>query len=283
VVTIAEGGMSILDGLTGWNLWHDTSWQNGESRAVATLGNPAVLGTLLGMGIVLAVAILVWNGPARLRTLAIITLTVGLPGLYFTLTRGPIIGTVIAVILVLMSRAKTRVFAVASFLLAVVVLTASWSRITTSTVYRQRITNSDNVQMRFQLQDWSLKLAEDKPLFGWGFNSFDQAKSSAGFTAQDLQRFGTSSTSHNTYLTVLVDYGIIGLLLFVTPWVAISWRTLKTAPARPDLRWFTVGALAALVVYVVANNAGDFKYFSFVPAVPWVLLGLLRRRQLAEG
>ena len=67
---ILEGAMSIVDGLTGWNLWNDTGW-DGSGRTVATLTNPAVLSTFLGMGIVLAVSTLVWNGPSQLRTLAI--------------------------------------------------------------------------------------------------------------------------------------------------------------------------------------------------------------------
>jgi O-antigen ligase len=283
VVAVTEGSMSIIDGLTGWNLWHDADWQGAQSRAVATLGNPAVLGTLLGMGIVIASAILVWNGPARLRPLAIVTLLVGFPGLYFTLTRAPIIGTLVAVILVLMSRTKTRLFALATIVVAGVVVTASWSRLTTSTVYRQRVTNSDNVQVRVLLQDWSLKLAEEKPLFGWGYNSFDRAKQSVNLTAGEAQKSGLATTSHNTYLTILVDYGIIGLLLVAIPWLTILWGAFKDVARRPNSRWFTVGALAALVVYVVANNGNDFKYFSFLPAVAWILLGLLRRTQLAGG
>jgi O-antigen ligase len=285
MLTIVEAVMSVLDGLIKWNLWHDTGWrQPGESqgRAVATLANPAVLGTFLGMGIVLALAVLVWNGPGKLHRLAIATLLIGFPGLYFTLTRGPIIGTVAAGFLVLMTRTKTRLVAVASLLVAIVALSATWSRITTSTVYRQRVTNSGNVQVRFQLEHWSLKLAEDKPLFGWGYNAFDRAKESAGFTAEDFQLNRTSSTSHNSYLTILVNYGGLGLLLLVIPWLVIIWRTIKKIPAQPDLPWFSVGALAALLVYIVANNAGDFRFFSFVPAVPWVLLGFLRRRQLTE-
>ena len=38
-LTAVEGGMSIVDGLARWNLWHDTSWRVGESRAIATLSN----------------------------------------------------------------------------------------------------------------------------------------------------------------------------------------------------------------------------------------------------
>jgi hypothetical protein len=283
VVTIGEGGMSIIDGLTRWNLWHDTAWQSGKLRAVATLANPHVLGTLLGMGIVLATSVLTWNRPARLRSLSIVTLVIASPGLYFTLSRGAVVATVVGVIFVLMSRTRTRIFALAISLVAAVALTVSWGRITSSTVYHERVRNSGNVEVRLALERWSWKLAEKKPFFGHGYDSFFQAKTAAGFSAEDRQQFGTSSTSHNAYLTMLVQYGTIGLLLFIVPWLAIAWRTVRDVTRRAGLRWFMVGALAALLVCFISNNFGDFKYFSFVPAIPWVLLGLLRRRQLAEA
>jgi O-antigen ligase len=139
------------------------------------------------------------------------------------------------------------------------------------------------VQARVLLEDGSFKRAARKPVFGWGFNSVDRAKAQAGFTAQDVQQFGVSSTSHNSYLTVLVQYGSVGLLLLTIPWLAIGWRAIRDVALRPELRWFTVGTLGLLFVFVVDSNAGDFRYFSFVPALPWIFLGFLRRRQLAEG
>jgi O-antigen ligase len=280
--TVLEGVMSVADSVTGWNLWHDTAWRVGEPRSVATLSNPAVLGTFLGMGIVLAVGVLVWNGPSRLRVLAILAVAVGLPGLYFTLTRAPFIGTIVAMLLILVSRPNTRLLAVVSCILAVVVLSLSWGRITNSTVYQARVANTGNVQVRFALERWSWKLIAQKPVFGWGYNSFDKAKAQTGLSAQDRARFGTSSTSHNSYLTVLVEYGGLGFLLFAVPWVVIFGRGFAEAIRSPGSRWFLSGVLGAIFVYVLANNAGDFKYFSFVPAVAWALLGVLRRRQLAE-
>src|SRR5580765_6411500 len=51
--------MTIVEGKTGWNLWHDTFYWRGHgiSRAVATLANPALLGTFLGVGLCFAIAI----------------------------------------------------------------------------------------------------------------------------------------------------------------------------------------------------------------------------------
>jgi O-antigen ligase len=282
-VSVLEGLMAVIDGLTHWNLWHDTGWQGPGARAVATLANPAVLGTLLGMGIAIALSILVWNGPARLKPLAIATIAIGVPGLVLTYTRAPILATTVAVVVVLASRLQTRFVAIAALVLTTAVLVASWSRITATTTYRERVTNASNIQARLLIQGWSLKLAEERPFFGWGYGSFDRVKNASGFTSGTLpQSYGTTNTSHNTYLTALVEYGAVGLLLLVVPWLAIMWGAFKEALARPAVRWFAVGALAAIGVYVLTANANDFKYFSFVPAVAWILLGLLRRRQLTE-
>ena len=48
------------------------------------------------------------------------------------------------------------------------------------------------------------------------------------------------------------------------------------------MRWFVSGALGALAIYVLTANANDFRFFSFIPALPWLLLGMLRRRQLEQ-
>jgi O-antigen ligase len=281
LVAALESGMAIVDGLTHWNLWHDTNWQGPGARAVATLSNPTVLGTFVGMGIVLATSILVWNGPLQLRRIGLVTLLLGFPALYFTLSRGPVIATAAGLVFVLMSRAKTRVLAFAIAVLMVVGITASWGKITSSTLYHERITNAQNVDVRVKLQSWSLKLAEKKPLFGWGFNDFNNAKAALGFTAQDVQTFGVSTTSHNTYLTVLVDYGSIGLFLFAVPWLVILWGAVKAARRHPDARWFLVGCLSLSIVYVIGSSTADFKYFSVVPMMAMASLALLRRHQLA--
>jgi O-antigen ligase len=279
--------MGILDGVVGWNLWNDTGWHSGIRRAVGTLANPAVFGAFVGMCLAVAFGILVWRGPPRLRREAWTMLAVGLPAVFLTFTRGPILATAVAVIVITASRSGTRLLAAGVSVVAAVVLIASWDHIQTTNVYQQRVVGvraARNVEARVLLQDWSFKLAEARPLFGWGYNSFDRVKNAEGLSSGNIPvTFGLQNTSHNTWLTILVEYGGVGLLLIVIPWVMISWRSLKALILRPETRWFLTGALGALSVYVITASTADMRFFSFLPAVPWMLLGFLRRHQRVEG
>jgi O-antigen ligase len=285
VLTLAtiEAFMSIVDGLTGWNLWHDNrSYPGyGTRRAVATLADGAVLGTFIGIGVVLAIAVLVWQGPRQLRRLAMVTIVMGLPGMFFTLTRGPIVATVAVGFLVLLTRPGTRLLAFASLLLATAILGSTWSRISSSNVYRERASKTTTVEIRVELQRLSLQLAAKRPIFGWGYDSFDRVKQVGSFSGSVSRSEVLSSTSHNTFLTILVDYGVVGLGLLLMPWLVIGWRSLGEIVRHPAARWFVVGSLAVVGVNAISACTYDFRFFSLVPALTWLFLGLLRRHQLA--
>jgi O-antigen ligase len=277
--------MGIVDGLTGWNLWHDTVWQGsefGSRRAVATLASPNILGAFIGMGVVLAIALLVWGGPRQLRRLAMVTIVLGFPGIYFTLTRGPILATVVVGFLVLLTRPGSRVLAVASLLLATAILGSTWGRLSNSTIYRERAAKANTVEIRVELQRISLQLAQQRPIFGWGYDSFDRVKYGGTVGSANLSRSDVlSSTSHNSFLTVLVEHGFGGLGLLLLPWLVIGRRAFRDMVRYPDARWFLVGALGAVAVNVISASTYDWRFFSFVPALTWLFFGLVRRDQLA--
>src|SRR5207249_1468394 len=91
-----------------------------------------------------------------------------------------------------------------------------------------------------------------------------------------------ANTSHNSFLTILVEWGAVGFALFIAPWLIIAYRALQHAMRDPSSRWLLLGATGGLVTYIAAANAIDFRFFSFVPAVAWLLLALLRRDALTR-
>jgi O-antigen ligase len=280
-----QGAMATVEFPTKWNLWHDAVWHgDNPSRSVATLQNPAALGAFLGAGLVLALSVLAWDGPRELRRVSLIVLAVSLPGLAFTFTRGPVAATLAVGLVVALLKGRTRFMSVVVVGATALALVIAWPTISRSSLYRDRVTNSRNVQARVVLQDWSIRLWKQKPILGWGYQSFDRVKNSANFDAGLLPvALGLDSTSHNTYLTVLVEYGGFGLLLFLAPFAVTLLSSVRRARAPSPDRWLFVGASAAVAVILLAGMTSDHRFFSFLPAVPWLLLGLLRRAGASRG
>jgi O-antigen ligase len=270
--------MTIVEGLTGWNLWHDTFYWRGHgiSRAVATLANPAVLGTFLGMTFAFALAILLWNGPESLRRPSKAFIALALPALFFTYTRGPMIalGIVVLALVILSTRARWPSVVVLAVAGAAFVILSS--HFTSSSVYQTRFGNTHNIQTRLILQKASFTLASQRPILGWGYGSFNTVKNEANLQSQDPASLAYN-TSHNTFLTVLVELGVVGIVLFLLPWLIICRRAISAARQHIDVRWLLAGMVGAVFVYLISASTYDARFFSFVPALPWILLGITRR------
>jgi O-antigen ligase len=272
--------MALVEAAVGWNLWHNTDWQQvATPRVVATLDNPAVLGTYLAIAVAVALIVVFWGGPARLRKPALAVILVSPPALFFTYTRGPIVGLLAAAFPILLLRRSIRAKSAITLCIAGLVLAFAWGSFANSQVYQKRVSNSATVQTRVIIQNWSFKLAREKPVLGWGYGSFDRIKNSAtnlGGTA-DQTKLGQGSTSHDTFLTILVELGGVGLALFLLPWLIIGRRLLVFVRSPGPERWFGLVCLATCAVFFISAATFDMRFFSFVSVLPWIALGCGRR------
>jgi O-antigen ligase len=132
--------------------------------------------------------------------------------------------------------------------------------------------------VRAGLQDWSLQLAEQKPILGWGYGSFDRVKNTSELTATGgiSIKYLLDNTSHNSYLTMLVETGVIGLLLYALPFLILAGRAMARARAPSFDGWVIAGTLASLLVIALSGMTLDLRFFSFAQVLPWILLAILR-------
>jgi O-antigen ligase len=272
--------------LSGQSFGYSVDNAANVERASGTFGSSGILGTFVGVGFAVSLAVLVWGGPQSLRRLSLACVLVGLPTLFLTLTRGPLIAAGAVGLLILLSRAPTRWPGVLAGIVVALVVAGLWSSITSTSLYKNRFSNQTNVQARLLINRWSLELASRKPILGWGYGSFDEVKNSANLSAagSGLPRsVGLYYTSHNTYLTILVELGGVGLLLLLIPWlvtVRSSLRSLFRGP--PSSAWLVVGLLGALGVWIINAGTFDMRFFSLVWVLPWLAVGFLRRMALDD-
>jgi len=255
-----------------------------QGRASA-LGGPGALGAFLGATFVLALAILVWGGPRSLRRLSLLALVITPPALFLTLTRAPLLAASCVGFIIIALRSRSRWPSVLALATTVIVIVAAWGSIASTSVYKNRLSDKTNIQGRELLDKWSLQLAARKPVTGWGYGSFDRVKNSANLSASSsIQRsFGLQYTSHNTFLTVLVELGIVGLCLMIVPWLVAARAAIRRARRPVPSRWAIIGFLAILGVWMINAGTFDMRFFSFTSALPWLAAGFLRRRVLSDG
>lgn len=178
----------------------------------------------------------------RRRWVEAIVCLLCLVGIFFTYTRAAWLACIVASLILLWRPAATRhvtrlkrlglVTASAAFIVALALLPDTFAR--------QRIGDSGTVVMRLNLWKAALGMAADRPLLGSGFATFQVNLEDyrQEMTMGEPNKIG-ETVAHNITLSVLVEFGTIGLLLYVGVIVAVFLRA-RTAVARS---WGREGAV----------------------------------------
>lgn len=167
-------------------------------------------------------------------------------------------------------------------LVAAVVLVVGWQTLLPVAV-QQRITMTtedaqegqqfdSSTQQRIELWKDAMDLFKRNPITGAGFDTYSH-----------LGRVGDYRDTHNYYLKVLAEMGVVGLLLFLV----LLWKLLR-AGARlffraPDPFWRGIGLgfTALLASAIIMNFFGDRWTYQQVDGFLWILFGCVVRGLIA--
>lgn len=124
----------------------------------------------------------------------------------------------------------------------------------------------------------SLQMAQARPLLGWGYGNFDR------FSPEFQGRVGTfivpdrEHASHNLYLTILAEQGVVGLFLYVGPvvyWLLASRAAWGRLPAHGLIsRKLLMVLWLALASHVIVNNYSNMRVV-YGLGLWWLILGMI--------
>lgn len=215
-VTIVAGAVAALIGLYNF-------FVNGYLRVSGPIGDPGDFGFVLGATVPLAIyRAATLRGAARTAMIgAAVAMVAAIIG---TFARADVLGLVVAGAWVLATgRLRIRWAFIALGAVAVIGLAAYQVRpdlIDTSLDLKQRVAQQ-NVDNRWGLWGVAIDEWESSPLFGVGPGNYEVRFPE--FRSPFIQRV---ETTHNAYLNVLAELGLVGLTLFVT-FIAMSWVQLR--------------------------------------------------------
>jgi len=152
----------------------------------------------------------------------------------------------------------------------------------------KRITKSDSgaVSFRWEWMTVAVKMANDKPILGFGLNSFVWSMppyTKYGNYSGVIDKYGDDlPVVHNIYLLVLSEQGVIGLMLFLLFFFHLfrtCWRGVKnyTEPFSSMVNLGCFGALIALSIdgmssfFIRNDNCGRIFIIvvALIVAIQW--------------
>jgi O-antigen ligase len=237
------------------------------------------LGFYLAVGLLCAWA---WWRTRKTRESQLMLMTLFplfLTTIFFTYTRCVWLGAALAlfVVMCLTFRGAWRPLALTATLgVGLVVAVVAWDDIVGIEREAGSVAARDSVSQRaaFTYVSWAMFL--DRPLFGFGFGQFTQAKRpylSDRSTDLYLEAIRLQP-HHNTFLSLLTEVGLVGLGLYLAVlvgWARRAWRLARDAFAPPIARTQGVLLLAALAFYLGPATFFDLTYS---PNDHWVLFFL---------
>lgn len=224
-------------------------------RFAAENFDPNDLGMTLALGIPMSWYLGMTFQQPLVRWLCRLYMPLALVAIGLTGSRGALIASIIALLIVPLSMTQLSPGRIAGGILLVFISGAaavtfipdtSWKRFATT---RQEVVGG-NLNSRLVVWKMGLRAFSHRPLMGYGTSGFNWA---------------VRSQSHNSYLAVLVEQGIIGFAMYAAMFIAVFIKIMRMPKME---RRFALVLMATLGVAMLPLGWDDRK-----PV--WVILALL--------
>lgn len=264
-----------------------------EGRLTGAIGEANELASVLlaGLAVALGLAISAGRG-SRLRGPALVAAAICAVGVLASMSRAALVAFLVVAITAVFVAGRWRKRAAIAALLVALSGVVYFAAFTTQEA-RERVTRFEGGTGRIDLWTIGWRMVEERPLVGVGAGNFETDSPRylvrPGAIVRDDFVLDTPKQTHNIYLQVLSELGVVGLALFLAV-IAFSLscavRAARTARANGDrllepLAW---GVLLAAVGLL----ATDFFQSEQFSKQLWLLLALgpamlaLARRDVAR-
>jgi O-antigen ligase len=124
----------------------------------------------------------------------------------------------------------------------------------------------------------SIRMFQAKPIFGWGYENFDRFDYQFQGRVGELVTPEKDHASHNVYLTILAEQGILGISFYLLPVLWWLVATIKVFPKMPQDGFWSRKLLLffwlVAIFNIVVNNFSNMR-IEFGLGLWWVNLSFI--------
>ena len=250
-----------------------------HKRPYSSIGNAVILATVLMLFVPFNIMLLVRSQLLKSRIQYSLIALLILAALLFTVSRGPILATVISLVVMVglyafyyrhnLRQHKLLLIGMGCLVLLVGVAVA----VLLLNIDKIRVGATGSTSMRFIYFQAAWEVVKHHPLFGLGFESFVLAY--PGYRPDDewqVIQDMMPSRVHNDYLRIAIDNGLPALLFYLVLVGSILWQLLgliHKASIGPDI---SIAFIAAIIAYLAQGMTGWFEVSSTMTY--WLILGM---------
>lgn len=274
-VLIVEVAVSILS--LGAPRMVPDWWLTRPGRTTGTLANPAAYATTLMLFGLLMLQAAINRKGGWARTLLLLASGLAALGILLSFSRGSWIAAGLIIIGLQFLYPRTMIRMVAVLLITVAILASSI--LAPQLEWASERMGEYTYGGRVVVYNAMITMVRLKPFFGWGYGNLDRYDQQFHVRVGNFTIGRKDETSHNTYLTIMSELGVIGFLLYLFPFWYWFRRTIGVLPRLPRegfwswrllvMLWLAIGG------HVVAANLMDMRFFPFALTLWWMTLGLI--------
>jgi O-antigen ligase len=241
------------------------------ARTIGSLGSPGVYSTTLIFGGVFLLYAATRMKPGWKRNYLYFSFLASIFGVLITFSRASWLAGILLLLGVFALYPKLLIRLTIKFLPIILILGGAFM-VSQIEYAKTRFYSDDSAHSalsRLPVLVAAYRMFEQKPIFGWGYGNFDR------YDRQFQGRFGDlvnpvekDLTSHNVYMTLLAEQGLVGIALVLAPTIFLLLRSFRIRSRLPRSGFQSQKMLIMLWLVVL----GYFVVVSFSPMV--VVFGL---------
>ncbi len=254
-------------------------------EAIGAAVNPNQAGTFLAVGATFAAVLACYRRlNATLRILSAMASAVCAVLVVVTESRGALIGLTASLVVAPFLAGPGRRLTTAAVVVGSALALSAWLAVAAPETTVQRLTNSGGGSGRIDLWTIGLRMFDDRPFTGVGAGNFPvssvQYLLQPGRTTRDQYIIDTPKVTHNIYLQVLSELGLVGITLFVASVLLclfIGLRAARSFRGQGDrdseilARGLVIALTGMLVAYFFSSELYSKQLYILLATAPALL------------